>query len=116
MAIAASPGIPAACAEMPNEIATMNPAAANGSASRAPARACGEEAREETLTLATLSCGRAASQSGRWDLAISGADGQVEGLRQQLVGAAPGGVVVGDRHHDDLGRAVVVGQLLDLRA
>src|SRR6478672_1380414 len=102
MAIAARPGIPADRAEMPNEMATMKPAAAKGRASRAPARAVGEDAREETVTPETLPRGAPASQSGRWDLAISSADGQVERLGQQLVGPPPGLVVMGDRHDDDL--------------
>src|SRR4051794_31756909 len=107
--------MPAERAEIPNEMATMNPAAANGRASRAPARATGEDLRVDALTPRTLARPRPWSQSGCWEGAISAADGQVERLGQQLVGAPPGGVVVGDRHGDALLGAVVVGQLLDLR-
>src|SRR4051795_4308841 len=114
--IAASPGMPAERAEIPNEMATMKPAAAKGRASRAPARATGEDLRVDALTPRTLARSRPRSQSGCWEGPISAADGQVERLGQQLVGAPPCGVVVGDRHGDDLLGAVVVGQLLDLCA
>jgi hypothetical protein len=57
--MAAAAGIPAARAEIPNEIATTKPAAANGTAARAPARAVGEERRVATLT-------RQGSQAGPW--------------------------------------------------